>query len=194
LLIYGFVLALARVNSAFDSFLNHMKDRSRYLLLAIINGAISFLTLATIERIRFLRLDLQYRLEQGSGGVFFDTFGWFPFWTWPILIFHVLLFPAAALIIRRYLLNRLGAGLFFWLAVAVIVTIEWLIASLTGVAVEARVRGASILEGILGAFIYRASQETALNFIFAVFAVNLVFGLVVQLAATRAQRGEPRYS
>jgi len=171
-----------------------MKDRLRYILLAIINGVISFLTLAGLERIRILKLELQDQLEQGSGGLFYDTFGRFPFWTWPILIFHVLLFIGAVLIIRRYLLNRLGSGVFFWLAVAGIVSIAWLITFLTAITVEAWTHRVSMLEGILGAFIYRGNEETQLNFLLPVLAVNLVFGAVVHLAASHPLQRQPRYS
>src|SRR5205814_9841745 len=170
-----------------------MKDRSRYLLLAIINGLVSFLTLAALERIQIFKLELRDLTEQGTGGLFYDVFGRPAFWTWPMLVFHLVLFVGAALIVRRYFLNVVGPGVFFWLAVAAIVCVAWLIAALTGTAIGAAIRGEPILERILEALIYRASQQTALNFVLAVFGVNLVFAVVVQLAAKYPWRRLPRY-
>src|SRR5437660_11710198 len=149
-----------------------MKDRPRYVLLAIINGVISFLTLAALERIQILKLELRDLTEQGTGGVFYDVFGRPGFWTWPTLVFHAVLFVGAALIVRRYFLNLVGLGLFFWLAVAANVCLAWLIAALTGTAIDAVIRGEPILERSLEALIYRASQQMALNFAWVVFGVN----------------------
>jgi hypothetical protein len=174
--------------------LDQMKDRSRHLLLATINGVVSFFTLAVLERIQILKLEMRDLTEQGTGGFFYDVFGRPAFWTWPMLVFHVVLFVGAALIVRRYFSNIVGLGLFFWLALATIVCGEWLIAALTGTAIGAAIGGQPILEHILGAFIYRASQQTALNFALAVFGVNLVFGAVVQLSAKYPWRRQPRYS
>jgi hypothetical protein len=174
--------------------LDHMKDRSRHLLLAIINGVISFFTLAVLERIQILKLEIRDLTDQGTGGFFYDVFGRPAFWTWPMLVFHVVLFVGAVLIVRRYFLNIVEPGLFFWLALAAIVCVAWLIAALTGTAIGAAIRGQPILERILEAVIYRASQQTALNFVLAVFGVNLVFGAVVQLAANYPWRRQPRYS
>jgi hypothetical protein len=171
-----------------------MKDRSRHLLLAIINGVASFLTLAVLERVQILKLEIRDLTEQGAGGVFYDVFRRPAFWTWPILVFHVVLFVGAAFVVRRYLLNLVGAGLVFWLTVAATICVAWLIAALIGAAIGTGIGGDSILERVLGALIYRASQQTALNFALAVFGVNLVFGAVVQLAANLSWRGQPRYS
>jgi hypothetical protein len=176
------------------AFFNHMKDRPRHFLLAIINGVISFLTLAALERIQILKLELRDLTEQGVGGVFYDVFGHSAYWTLPMLIFHVSLFIVATLIVRRYLLNFVGPGLFFWPAVAAIVCVAWFFAALAGTAIGAGIRGEPIFERILQALIYRASQQTALNFALAVFGVNFVFGAVVQVAGNHSWRRQPRYS
>jgi hypothetical protein len=171
-----------------------MKDRSRQLLLAIINALVSFLTLAALERIEILRLELRDLTEQGVGGFFFDVFGRPAFWTWPMLVFHVVLFVGGAIIVRRYFLNVVGSGLFFWLAVAVIISVAWFLAELAGTAIGAGIRGEPIVERILQTLIYRASQQAAVNFALAVFGVNLVFGAVVQLAANHSWCRQPRCS
>jgi hypothetical protein len=141
-----------------------------------------------------MKLELRDITEQGAGGIFYDVFGRQAFWTWTMLVFHVVLFVVAALIVRRYFLNLVGPGLFFWLAVAVIVCVAWLIAALTGTAIGAGIRGEPILERVLEALIYRASRQTALNFAVAVLGVNLVFGAVAHLAANNSWRRQPRYS
>lgn len=169
-------------------------DRTRYILLAIVNGVVSFLTLAALERIQILKLELRDVTEQGVGGIFYDVFGRSAFWTWPVSIFHVLLFVGATLIVRRYFLKRLGPGLFFWLVVALIVCVAWLTVVFTGIAINAGIRGESILERVLESVIYRASQQTALYFALAVVGVNFVFGAVVHLATNNLWRRQPRYS
>jgi hypothetical protein len=171
-----------------------MKDRSRYLLLAIINGVMSFLTLAAIERIQILRLELRDLTEPAAGGIFIDVFGRPAFWTWPMLVFHVILFIAATLLVRRYLLSFMGPGLLFWLAIAAIVCIVWFFAALSGTAIGAGIRGEPIIERILQALVYRSSQQRALNFALAIFGVNFVFGAVVHLAGSQSWRRQPRLS
>lgn len=167
-----------------------MKDRSRYLFLAIVNGAVSFIVLAAIERIKILQLELQDQIQPPRGYVLQSV----PFWTWPILLFHVLLFIGAALIVRRYFLNSVGPGLFFWLAVAVIVGVTWFVTALTAAAIGTGNSGDSIIERIFQALIYRASQQRALNFALAVFGVNFVFGAIVHLAGNHSWRRQPRFS
>ena len=111
-----------------------------------------------------------------------------------MLIFHVCLFIVATLIVRRYLLNFVGLGLFFWLAVAAIVCIAWFFAALAGISIGPDNTGDSMIERILTALIYRRSQQTALNFALAVFGVNFVFGAVVQLAGNHSWHRQPRFS
>ena len=167
-----------------------MNDRSRYLFLAIVNGVVSFIVLAAIERIQILQIELQNQIQPPAGYVLQSV----PFWTWPILLFHVLLFIIAALIVRRYLLNSVGPGLFFWLAVAVIVCVAWFVMALTGAAIGTGNSGDSIIERILQALIDRSSQQRALNFALAVFGVNFVFGVVVHVAGKHSWRRQPRFS
>jgi hypothetical protein len=116
-----------------------------------------------------------------------------PFWNFSTLLFHLGLFLVAAFIVRRFVFDN-DRNILFWLAVAAVVCVAWLIAALTGAAIGTGTGGDSILERILEAVIYRASQRTALNFALAVFGVNLVFGAVVQFAANRSSRVQPRYS
>src|SRR5688500_4810486 len=117
-----------------------MKDRSRYLFLAIVNGVVSFIVLAAIERIQILQFELQDQIQPPVGYVLQRV----PFWTWPILLFHVLLFVGGTLIVRRYL-NSVGLGLFFWLAVAVIVCGAWFVMALTAAAIGTGNSGDSII-------------------------------------------------
>lgn len=167
-----------------------MNNRSRYLFLAIVNGVVSFIVLAALERIQILQLELQDQIHPPIGYVLQPV----PFWTWPILLFHVLLFIGAALIVRRYLFNSVGPGLFFWLAVPVIVCVAWFVMAVTGAAIGTGNSGDSIMERILQAFIDRSSQQRALNFALAVFGVNFVFGVVVHIAGNHSRRRQPRLS
>jgi len=181
-----------RVNSTVRQLSLVMKDTPRFLLLAGLNGIVSFVVLALNERVTNHYVELQREIDMLRGPVGY-MLQLSPFWNVATLVLHVVLFLLAAVLLRRFFFNN-HHTLVFWLAVASVVCVAWLIVALTGAAIGTGNSGDSFAERILEALIYRASQQTALNFAIAVFGVNVVFGAVVQLAANRSSRGQPHYS
>jgi hypothetical protein len=168
-----------------------MNAKSKYLLLATVNGIFSFLVLAVIERINihYTELQLQADAQRGPIGYILQPQ---PFWNLTTFAFHLGLFLVAAFILHRYF--KRVESLWFWFALAFAVIGCWSLALLIGISTNALVAGSSPLEKVLEALLFRPSQRNALLSLVVVFGVNVVFGAVMQIAAKYHWRSEPRYS
>lgn len=167
-----------------------MKPTLKYLLLATVNGAISFFALAIFERIDLYYENLQIRRDMERGvkfGYIFEQ----PqlFWNVITCIFHLALFLLATLVLRRYF----RSVFFFWLSVGLFVAIGWAVTLSIGIVAEAST-GLSPLERILQVIIFRSSQRTGLINLALILGVNLLFAAFTHIATTHRSHREPRYS
>lgn len=170
-----------------------MRPTLKYLLLAAINGGLSFTALAIFERVDLYYDTLQFRrdMERGAVGYIFEQ----PqlFWNLTTFIFHLVLVLVATLVLRRYFSKR-GSVFFFWFSVGVLVAIGWAVTLTIGIAANALATGHSPLQMLLQAIIFRSSQRTGLISLALILGVNVLFGAVTQIATTHRWHREPRYS
>jgi hypothetical protein len=164
-----------------------MKNIPRILLLATINGVISLLVLASIERItiHYAKLQDQIEMQRGPVGYILQKQ---PFWNLTTGPFHIALFLVAGLMVYFFFPKLLNSPFLLWLLVAIIVILGWALTFLVGIVAFSGRAGHSPLERTLEVALYGPNQRNVLVFVAAVLGVNVIFGMVLQITAKHLSR------
>jgi hypothetical protein len=156
------------------------------MLLGAVNGLISSVVLVLIERVASYDAEVRERAATAvlasKGHLVCGTHPNPMWWVLPSL-WHIVLFIVASILVHRFLAKRDQSVFMLWQVVSCVVLAEWLITVTVGASID-YLSGFRSLASQLSWAIEQAFSPRVLTFIALVFAVNVVFGTIMQMAQT----------
>ena len=165
-------------------------DRWRVVLLSAIGGLFSSAVYLMANRYDEYLADLRYQEElarealnpSGNFACFFNN--WSPLWWVNLSVWNVFLFVIMGVLVHRYLSKRVSSIVLLWQFIGVAVILAWGVTVLLGVVLDGYLlKGEFPLEKIIEGCVYTSNQISALKFIAPMFAANVVYATVMQVAS-----------
>lgn len=156
----------------------------RTILLGAVNGFISSVVLVLIERVASYDAEVHERAATAvlaSKGYITCGYHRNPMWWVLPSLWHIVLFIVASVLVHRFLAKRDRSVFILWQVVSCVVLAEWLMTVTVGATID-YLSGFRSLVSQLSWALEQAFSHRILTFIALVFAVNVVYGTIMQIA------------
>lgn len=164
--------------------MSKLSDDFRTGMLGAVGGLFTSSVFLLVERIDAHYIYLS-RLEESH---YVDHFGDVDnLWWMPVLFWHVTMFVAASFLVHRYLAVRRRSSFLLWQMIGVVALLGWGLTFSVAVGLDCLMRGdIDSLERVMNS----QGGWYVVKFVSAVFACNVAYGTVVQIAAGKYAEAE----